>query len=101
MERTAGDGHVMGNILFRPSNVKYDPDIEPARVGFDPDGPWQMVPHKGERHLHLKVTGIDGWSLESLDENVATVEEVTRAGLDRDRKSVGEGKGGSGGRLGR
>jgi hypothetical protein len=78
----------MGSIVFRPSLRKYDPDIEPPRVGFDPDGPWQMVPHKGERYLHLKVTEIKDWSLESLDENVATIEEVTRVGLDRTDHNV-------------
>jgi hypothetical protein len=63
--------------------VKYDPDIEPSRVGFDADGPWQMVPHKGDRHVHLKVTGTKIWSLEPVKDNIVTVQEVTRAGLDK------------------
>jgi len=73
----------MANIIFKPSLVKYDPDVEPARVGFDADGPWQMVPHNDNRYLHLKVIGTKSWSLESLNDSIAAVEEVTRAGLDR------------------
>jgi len=61
----------MASIVFKPSHVKYDPDLEPARVGFDPAGPWQMVPHKGDRHTtgndQLMTPGAAGTWLNKAD----------------------------------
>jgi hypothetical protein len=81
--------HVMALARFEPSNRRYFPDNQPFRVGFDPDGPWQMVPYRGDRHLHLAVTGVDGWTVESVNPNIAEVERIVQeGGVDQDKNNV-------------
>src|SRR5262245_22713633 len=71
----------MALILFEPSYPRYSQSDRPALIGFDEDGPYQMVPYRGYRHLHLYVHGVKGWSVASENSSIATIS-------DRDRNNV-------------
>jgi hypothetical protein len=71
----------MGSIRFESSYPRYNPSDQPRLIGFDADGPYQMVPYRGYRHLHLSVVGVNGWSVESENSSIAGIS-------DRDRNNV-------------
>jgi len=83
------DGNAMALVRFEPSFRRYFPENQPVRIGFDPDGPWQMVPYKGERFLHLHVAGVKSWSVESVNPFIATVSAVEQeGGVDQNQYNV-------------
>lgn len=76
-------------VRFEPSRARYSPDDPPVLSGFDPDGPWQMVPYKGERFLHLSLAGIESWSVESVNPSIVTVSSVEQqGGVDPNQNNV-------------
>jgi hypothetical protein len=79
----------MALVRFEPSRSRYAADDPPVRTGFDPDGPWQMVPYKGERFLHLHLAGVKSWSVESVNPSIATVSAVEQyGGVDQNQNNV-------------
>lgn len=70
----------MALIRFEPSHPRFCPGSQPVRVGFDPNGPWQMVPYQGTRFLHLSVAGVESWSVESANPVIASVSRVDQPG---------------------
>lgn len=82
--------NTMAIIRFVPNLHKYrPPDVPVPLNGFDPDGPWQMVPYKGTRYFHLEVIGVSSWSVKSDNPSIATVSRVQQyGGVDQDQNNV-------------
>jgi hypothetical protein len=81
----------MAIISFEPSFPRFDPEIRPTHNGFDPDGPWQMVPYRDSRYLHLNLVGVKDWSVEPVNPYIVSVSRVAQpAGVDPVRNNVCE-----------
>lgn len=68
----------MSTVKFEPSFARYSPEDRPVRVGFDPAGPWQMVPYKGSRYLRATPLGVTSWTVESVSPFIAGVSRVSQ-----------------------